>query len=912
MGQENVALFAFNRGRISRLALARTDVKRTAMSADVMTNWMPRVLGSMMLRPGLAYLGTIPSAPRIIPFVFATTDTALLEITTAGMRVWVSDALITRGSVSSAVANGNFDANLTSWTDNDEAGGTSAWVAGGYMGLTGNGTNAAIRDQTVTVAAADQGDEHALRIVIQRGPVTLRVGTSTSDDSYINETELETGTHSLAFTPTGNFNIRFLSRYKRQVLVDSCNVEASGVMSITTPWGASDLDKIRYDQSADIVEIACHGYQQRKIERRATRSWSVVRYRPNDGPLRVENVGPITITPSALSGNITLTASAALFKSTMAPSTNNDGSVFRISSNGQSVTVTITAENTFTNAIRVSGVDNQRVFAITIEEDALGSATFTLQRSLISDAGPWSDTASYTANTAIAFDDGLDNQIAWYRIGVKTGGYGSGTHQATLTYTVGSIDGYVRITGFTSSVSVSAEVMTDLGGTAATDIWAEGEWSDRRGWPSAVAFYEGRLWWTGKQGIWGSISDGFESFDDFFEGDAGTINRDVGSGPLDEMNWMLPLSRLIVGAQGAEYSCKSSSLDEPLTPTNFQVKADSSQGSASVNATKIDRRGVFVQRGGTRLFELDKSKDNIDYDAMDLTVLIPEICEPSVSRLAVQRQPDTRIHCVRSDGTVALAVVDRVENVLCWLDITTRTGDTIEDVVVLPGASGTGEDAVYYAVARSINGSTVRHLEKWALESQCVGGTLNRQADAFVTFTNSPASAIVTGLTHLEAASVIVWADGKCLEDANGDIATFTVSGGSITLTDAGSSYAASSGVVGLAYTAQWKSTKLAYAAQNGTALNQVKTLDHLGVILDRTHHKGLKYGPSFDALSPLPAEEEGKAVTRGTIHQHYDKKPFEFDGEWSTDSRLCLQGEAPRNCNVLAATLPVEEHTTR
>jgi hypothetical protein len=35
-------------------------------------------------------------------------------------------------------------------------------------------------------------------------------------------------------------------------------------------------------------------------------------------------------------------------------------------------------------------------------------------------------------------------------------------------------------------------VITDLGGTAATDVWAEGEWSDYRGWPTAVAFHEGR------------------------------------------------------------------------------------------------------------------------------------------------------------------------------------------------------------------------------------------------------------------------------------------------------------------------------------------------------------------------------------------------------------------------------------
>jgi hypothetical protein len=155
-------------------------------------------------------------------------------------------------------------------------------------------------------------------------------------------------------------------------------------------------------------------------------------------------------------------------------------------------------------------------------------------------------------------------------------------------------------------------VLTDLGGTAATDDWAEGEWSDLRGWPSAVSLFEGRDWWAGKQGIWGTVSDAFESFDESVEGDSGAINRDVGSGPLDNINWMLPVSRLILGAEGAELSCKSSSLDEPLTPTNFNIKADSTQGSANVNIARIDKKGIFVQNGGTRVFELDRG-DAIDF-----------------------------------------------------------------------------------------------------------------------------------------------------------------------------------------------------------------------------------------------------------------------------------------------------------
>jgi hypothetical protein len=903
--RENVALLAFNRGIISPLALARTDIKRTALSAETMTNWVARVFGSMMLRPGTAYLGSTRSdaAANFIPFIFSTDDTALVEITDSNVRVWVSDSVITRGSVSSATSNGDFDTDLTGWTDADDSGGTSEWVTGGYMGLTGNGTAAAKRRQTVTVAAADQGDEHALRIVVERGPVTLKVGSSAGEDDYISETSLMTGTHSLTLTPTGDFHIEFSSTLKRQVLVTSCNVEAAGAMAITAPWAAADLGKIRFDQSGDVLFIACEGYQQRRIERRSSTSWSVVTYQPEDGPFRLGNSGPITITPSALSGNITLTASAALFKST------NVGSLYRLTSSGQTVTASITAENSFTNAIRVTGVDAQRVFSVTIDEDTSGgatAATFTLQRSLDSEDGPWTDVTSYTADTTTTYDDTLDNQIAWYRVGVKTGDYSSGTHTATLTYTVGSVDGVVRITAFTSSIQVSAEVFVELGGTSATDDWAESEWSDRRGWPSSVAFVEGRLGWAGKNGVWLSASDAFSSFDDTIEGDSGPIARTVGSGPVDTINWMLALQRLILGSEGAELSCKSTSFDEPLTPTNFNIKPASTQGSAAVEAVKIDKRGVYVQRGGTRVMQIAFDAEDYEYGSTDLTALCPEVGEPSISRMDVQRQPDTRIHCVRSDGTAAIAIFDPLENVLCWQEF--ETDGTVEDCVILPGAAGSSEDQVYYVVKRTINGSTKRYLEKWAKESECIGGTSNKQADSFVTYSQS-ASSTISGLSHLEGEDVVVWDNGKCLRDSDGDIATFTVASGAITVTNAGSSYSATVGVVGLPYTAQWKSAKLAYAAGLGTALTQRKKLNHLGAILRYTHHRGLKYGPDFTNLSGLPEMSAGKATTEDTVHTSFDQEPFEFEGTWDADSRLCLQASAPRPCAILAAVVPVETH---
>lgn len=892
MPKENTAVLAFNRGQVSRQAIARMDVRKIPWAAEEQTNWMARVLGSMALRPGLEYIGTTASngAAKYIPFVFNLTNTAKIEMSVGKMRVWVNDVLVTRPSVSASVTNGAFTSDLSGWTDADETGAASTHNGGGFLQLVGTGFDAAIRRQEVTVT--ETGTLHALAIDIERGPVILRVGSTAGDDDYIAETELKSGAHSLSFTPSGNFFIQFSSTAQAAKLVDSVAVESSGVMEVKAPWTASDLSMLRWAQSADVIFIASDGRTQYRVERRSNTSWSLVKYEPETGPFIGINTGPTILTPSDINGDITLTASKALFKST------HVGALFRIESVGQLTDATITGQDQFTSdtGLRVTGVGATRQFNIDIT--GTWSGTVTLQRS-IEEPGAWVDVTEWTANVSTTHSDGLDNQIVYYRIGIKTGEYTSGTAVVTLTFSGGSRAGVVRITAFTSSTSVSAAVLSQLGGVVGSSNWYEGVWSDKRGFPSAVLLAEGRLWWFGKDRIIGSVSDAFENFDPDVEGDSGPINRTIGEGPVDVINWALGLQRIIAGAELSEKSIRSTAFDEPITPSNFNFKDASTQGSASVLAVKIDKRGIFVQRSGSAVFELIFALDSNDYDVLDLTELNPEIGKPSVVTMAVQRQPDTRLHCVRSDGKVAVLLREPIEELLAWIPI--ETDGEVEDVVILPQ---TEEDAVYYVVKRTVNAATVRYIEKWALESECIGGTVNKQADSFVVFTNSPASTTVSGLDHLEGKDVIVWQDGVCPVDGNNDPKTFTVTGGSITLDTA-----ATTGVVGLAYEARYKSTKMAYASGLGTALNQRKTINYLGFFLEHTHHYGIKFGRNFTDMDNLPLMIDGAEVDADTVHTEYDFDATKFPGEWDTDTRVHLKANAPRPARVLALTASVETH---
>lgn len=894
------ALYAFNRGLVSRLGLARVDLRRLALAASTMTNWMCRVLGYMHLRAGTRYIGsTLTNLPAIhIPFVFATNDTALIEMSTGGMRVLIDDTLLTYPTVSTTVANSAF-ATGANWTDLDEAGGVSS-VGGNSLTLASNGTAFAIREQSVSVASADQAVEHCLHIRVDRGPIRFTVGTSSGAGNLVSETYLACGEHYIAFTPNAaTIYIRFYSELIRTTIAKFCAIY-TGVMQITTPWTSIEsLRSISYDQSADIVYLAStnagSSVRTLQIERRGVgRSWSLVVYAPEDGPFRVENITPTTLTASALTGNITLTASRATFLSGHAAPDRGVGALFSLTSSGQTVTASITAQNTFTNAIRVTGTGTTRGFLVTVSNTFV--ATVVLQRSIDSSTGPWTNVTgeSYTGLVSKTYTDGLDNQIVFYRIGVETGGFTSGTVDVQLKISTGSVRGIARITTINSAISANAEVLVALGATTATDVWQEGEWSTYRGYPTTVRLHDGRLWWAGLSKIWGSISDGFNLFDETFEGDAGPISRSIGSGPVDDVSWMLSTQRLLLGTQGSEFSIKASSLDEPLTPTNFGIRPATTQGSNAVQAVGADQNGYFVNRSGMRLFELSPSGQLSDYAATDLTAIAPEVGYPGIVRIDIQRQPDTRIHCVLSDGTVSILVLDRVEETLAWTKF--ETDGDVEDVVVLPAEAGDIDDRVYYVVNRVIGGSTVRYLERWTQELECRGGALNLQADSLVTYTGVATTSIAS-LGHLEGEQVAVWANGFDVGTNSSGALIYTVSGGQITLATAATNI-----VVGLPYTARFKSAKKGVAGDN---LFKEKLGGHLGLMLADYHPRGLRFGADFDQMDDLPLMENGTG-TGDAVQEEMHNEPISFPGVWGVDSRICLEAKAPRPCTVLGAVYSV------
>lgn len=905
MARERTLLFALNGGQVSPLSLARIDLARMKLTAEEYYNCFPRVIGPLQFRPGLKYLSATPSnaAARNLPFIFSADDTALIQLSDQVMRFRIDGSTVARTAVSTAITNGDFG-NTTGWTLSTGTGGVAninSTVSGALVLQNPVRGPKASCTRSVTVAGGDQNVEHGIRIIVSAGAVKFRAGTTSGGAELLSEVTLGKGTHSLAVTPTGaTMHVWLEAQSETRVIVDSIEVETVALgyldtttlfMKIPTDWLAADLFELRFAQSGDVIYVTHDDYHPKRIERRGARSWSLVDYQFLDGPWRGKTAN-VSLTPSVRNGNGTLTSNVAFFTSS------HVGCLFQISHTQTVRSISLAGNDVYTDPVRVSGRAEGTIRRVTYETTGTWNGTITVQQSSSED-GPWDNRTSSSSNLASAnIEPGTDNEITFVRLGFQAGEYTSGTAVVTLHTPGGGGTGVVRVTSFTSTTVVNVEVVTALHFTGATEDWQEGKYSTVNGWPSAVELFEGRLWFGGSDQIAGSYSDDFTNFDVEEEGDSAAIIRSVATGPVNKVHWLLGLARLIVGTSGAEGSARSSSFDEPMTKTNFSIKDASTQGSADVAAVKIDRMGVFAQRSGKRAYLLNYSVEAQDYASTELTRYNPTILEEGVKIMAVQRQPDTRIWFCLNDGTAACLVHEPTEDVIAWC--TMETDGDIEDICVLPNADA---DDVYMVVKRNINGSDVRYIEKLSYDTEAQGGLTNYVCDSWMEVTLS-SSTSMTGFTHLASETVVVWANGSPVLDANGEPATFVVSGGGvITLTTAVTGPC----IAGLAYEGRFKSSKLAYAANVGTPMSQKKQIMALGPLLYNTHNRAILFGHDFTTMRAMPRKVREVDQTLNALLATHDYDEFAIPGQWHNDSRLCMKFRSPLPATVLGIVINVE-----
>jgi hypothetical protein len=236
-------------------------------------------------------------------------------------------------------------------------------------------------------------------------------------------------------------------------------------------------------------------------------------------------------------------------------------------------------------------------------------------------------------------------------------------HQSTywkigdiVTTDTTALQGYVKITSVSSATIAFATVMATLSTIAATKTFAEGAWSDVRGWPARVQFHEGRLYWartdTEPAGVWGSHSFVYDQYSLDEQADDEGINIKLSSNQSNEINWLASGTSLLAGTYGGAFVINGG-LEVGITPTNVTAKQQISFGAEPIQPKRIGSYFYYVQRFRKKVRELFYLWENNTYKAVDKTILSPEITQHGITEIAYQEVPDTIMYCVTSDGTIA-------------------------------------------------------------------------------------------------------------------------------------------------------------------------------------------------------------------------------------------------------------------
>lgn len=312
--------------------------------------------------------------------------------------------------------------------------------------------------------------------------------------------------------------------------------------------------------------------------------------------------------------------------------------------------------------------------------------------------------------------------------------------------------GLIEINSYSSSTVVSGIVRGANTSTVAApaNAWSleASVWNDFDGYPSTGTLHEQRLVAAGSpnypQTIWESRTGEYLNFE-LGTKDDDAMSFTVSSDQINPITHMAQIKALIALTYGGEFSL-TGGVEKPITPTNIQVKNQSVYGCNNVKPVRIGNELYFIQRSDRKLRALAYKYDSDAYGAPDMSVLSEHATQSGIIDMAYQQEPESILFLVRNDGVIATLTVDRDQDVVGWARQV--TDGKFESVASIPT---TGGEQMWAIVNRTVNGSTVRYVERF------VSGI---NVDCGISATSGPGATVWTGLGHLEGKTVDIVADG--------------------------------------------------------------------------------------------------------------------------------------------------------
>lgn len=479
------------------------------------------------------------------------------------------------------------------------------------------------------------------------------------------------------FSTIQTYALEFGHNYMR-VIKDGAYVldSSNAIYELAMPYADSDLFRIKFTQSADVLTLVHPAYPPKELRRYAHDNWQIVDVETKNGPFEDININEaIKVYASASTGTITLTASSAIFGAEQV------GKLFYL--------------------------EQPVVDSVPVWETNKATVIDDIRRA---------DSNYYRANT-----EGKTGTLRpSHTEGMSWDGWGgTGDDDTGIQWEyLHSGFGIVRITavasdGLTATATVISYIPSQVVGSASGSYkWARFAWNSVNGYPGTVVYYQQRLYFAASsaypQTIWASRTGDYKDFgkNNPLQDDDRIIYTYAGR-QVNEIRHLIDVGNLIALTSGGEYTI-SGDQNKVLTPASFSFSSQGNSGSSNVPPIAVANIALFIQEKGSAVRDLAYSFDVDGYQGTDLTILANHLFQKhSIIDWSFCIVPYSSAFCIRDDGKLLVMTYLREQQVFAWAP-QSSTGKYESTCSISEGR----EDAVYFVVSRTINGQVKRYIER--------------------------------------------------------------------------------------------------------------------------------------------------------------------------------------------------------
>lgn len=504
---------------------------------------------------------------------------------------------------------------------------------------------------------------------------------------------------------------------------------------LAVPYTAAEAPRVSQAQSYDRLYLAHGGHAPATLTRTGAEEFAYAALALRRGPFRDSNTNEaITVSTNGTIGNVTLTASAPIFKP------GHVGAPF---------------------LLEAADFGSIPAWEVGISGVVAGSSKRRSDGRVYVAASSGRTGSVQPTHSQGTESDGMESG---QDVGDK------GPYGVKWTY-LHDRHGMVQITGYISPTQVTATVTRRLADdlkTAGSWRWAHGAFSEAEGWPHLVCIWAGRLIFFKGVELFASVAGDLTNFAPLT--DSGSFTPDMAFrrtlDAADPPLWVKADDQLLVGTASGELLIGQINMSAPLAGDNIKAPAQSSYGSAPVWPVDIGTGVVFVQRGGRKVREAAYEFERDRFVGLNLNVWSRHISRSGIRQLAFQQEPEQMLWGVRNDGILACHAHSPEQQTKGFARVAFANGEiSILSAVSIPSDNGTLDDLWLLTELGGTKG--VCKLGDWWEEDAELGEAeqLAKLKAAFyvdwgVSYSGAPKKEFNEGLDHLIGHEVRILADG--------------------------------------------------------------------------------------------------------------------------------------------------------